>query len=451
MATRSTIMDTNSFRAEHADALDAQTRRLTDRRGQLLGESYRLFYRNPVHLVRGEGQYLWDAAGEKYLDVYNNVASIGHCHPAVIAAVHEQMSQLNTHTRYLHERILDYTADLLTTVPDAINKAMYMCTGSEANDLAIRIAKAWSGGSGIIVSQEAYHGTSELTSGASPALGSGQPLAPTTRLVPPPDRYRVDASDLGIWWAQEIQKQIDDMAVHGIKFAGLMVDSIFSSDGVLPGPQGFLKPALDVVHANGGIFIADEVQPGFARTGESFWGFGRHGIVPDVVTLGKPMGNGIPVSGLLAKADVLAAFSDDIPYFNTFGGNPVSMAAAQAVLQVIREEKLQEHSLRVGELLRNELVLLADRHPNVGDVRGAGLFTGFELVSNRESKTPDKALALDVIERLRAERVLTSVAGPYGNVLKLRPPMSFQTEDIDWLVGSLDKVLAACAANKRQN
>ena len=446
MATRSTIMDTNSFRAEHADALDARTRSLTDRRSQLLGESYRLFYRNPVHLVRGQGQYLWDAAGDKYLDVYNNVASIGHCHPAVIAAVHAQMSQLNTHTRYLHERILDYTADLLTTVPDAINKAMYMCTGSEANDLAIRIAKAWSGGSGIIVSKEAYHGTSELTSGASPALGSGQPLASTTRLVPPPDRYRVDAPDLGVWWAGEIQKQIDDMAAHGIKFAGLLVDSIFSSDGVLPGPRGFLKPALDVVHANGGIFIADEVQPGFARTGDSFWGFGRHDIVPDVVTLGKPMGNGIPVSGLLAKAEVLAAFSDDIPYFNTFGGNPVSMAAAQAVLQVIREEKLQAHSLKVGEQLRGELARLADRHPGVGDVRGAGLFIGFELVSDRESKTPDKALALDVIERLRAERVLTSVAGPYGNVLKLRPPLSFQAQDIDWLVGSLDKVLTACAA-----
>ena len=445
MATRSTIMDTNSFRAEHAEALDARTRSLTDRRDRLLGESYRLFYRNPVHLVRGEGQYLWDAAGEKYLDVYNNVASIGHCHPAVIAAVHAQMSQLNTHTRYLHERILDYTADLLTTVPDAINKAMYMCTGSEANDLAIRITKACSGGTGIIVTREAYHGTSELTSGASPALGSGQPLAPTTRLVPPPDRYRVDAPDLGAWWAQEIQKQIDDMAAHGIKFAGLLVDSIFSSDGVLPGPRGFLQPALDVVHANGGIFIADEVQPGFARTGESFWGFGRHGIVPDVVTLGKPMGNGIPVSGLLAKAEVLAAFSDDIPYFNTFGGNPVSMAAAQAVLQVIREEKLQAHSLNVGEQLRRELARLADRHPCVGDVRGAGLFTGFELVSDRETKAPDKALALDVIERLRAERVLTSVAGPYGNVLKLRPPLAFQRGDIDWLVGSLDKVLTACA------
>ncbi|PWC10568.1 aspartate aminotransferase family protein [Brenneria roseae subsp. americana] len=442
MATRSTIMDTNSFRAEHADALDKDVRKLTDKRSQVLGESYRLFYRNPVHLVRGKGQYLWDAAGNKYLDVYNNVASIGHCHPAVIEAVHQQMSLLNTHTRYLHERILDYSADLLTTVPDEINKAMYMCTGSEANDLAIRVARAYSGGTGIIVSREAYHGTSELTSGASPALGSGQPLAATTRLVPAPDRYRVNAADLGVWFANEIQKQIDDMAAYGIKFAGFLADSIFSSDGVLPGPAGYLKPAIDVVHANGGIFIADEVQPGFARTGDSFWGFARHDIVPDVVTLGKPMGNGIPVSALLAKADVLAAFSDEIPYFNTFGGNPVSIAAAQAVLSVIREENLQEHSRVVGEKLRRELAQLADRHDCVGDVRGAGLFIGFELVSDREAKTPDKQLALDVIEQLRADHVLTSVAGPHGNVLKLRPPLAFQEQDIDWLVGALDKALS---------
>ncbi|WP_304169787.1 aspartate aminotransferase family protein [Lonsdalea britannica] len=441
MATRSTIMDTNSFRAEHADALSQDIRQLTDKRSKVLGESYRLFYRNPVHLVRGEGQYLWDASGKQYLDVYNNVASIGHCHPAVIAAVQEQMSQLNTHTRYLHERILDYTEDLLTTLPPEITKAMYMCTGSEANDLAIRVARAYSGGTGIIVSQEAYHGTSDLTSGASPALGSGQPLAATTRLVPAPDRYRVNAPDLGVWFANEIQKQIDDMAAHGIKFAGFLADSIFSSDGVLPDPVGFLQPAIDVVHANGGIFIADEVQPGFARTGDTFWGFARHGVVPDIVTMGKPMGNGIPVSGLFAKADVLAAFSDEIPYFNTFGGNPVSMAAAQAVLKVIRDEGLQEHSKTVGACLRQELAALAQRHECVGDVRGAGLFIGFELVSDRENKTADKPLALAVIEHLREERVLTSVAGPYGNVLKLRPPLAFQTQDIDWLVGALDKAL----------
>lgn len=440
MVTRSTIMDTNSFRAEHAAALDAETRKLTDKRSQVLGESYRLFYRNPVHLVKGQGQYLWDAAGHKYLDVYNNVASIGHCHPAVIEAVNEQMKMLNTHTRYLHENILNYTEELLKTTPSEIDRAMYMCTGSEANDLAIRIAREYSGGTGIIVSQEAYHGTSELTSGCSPALGSGQALAATTRLVPAPDAYRIAADDLGDWFAAQIQQQIDDMNANGIKFAGFLADSIFSSDGVMPNPVGFLKKAVDVVHANGGIFIADEVQPGFARTGDSFWGFGRHGVVPDIITTGKPMGNGIPVSGLLAKSDVLAAFSDNIPYFNTFGGNPVSMAAAQAVLKVIHDEDLQAHSKYVGAKLQAELCKLMDIHECVGDVRGAGLFIGFELVKDRDSKSPDKALALNLIEELRnTHRVLTSVAGPYGNVLKLRPPLAFQEHDIDWLVSALDQ------------
>lgn len=442
MNTRSTIMDTNSFRAEHADALDTETRKLTDKRSKILGDSYRLFYRNPVHLVRGEGQYLWDAAGNQYLDVYNNVASIGHCHPAVIEAVNAQMKMLNTHTRYLHENILDYTEELLKTVPSEVDRAMYMCTGSEANDLAIRIAREYSGGTGIIVSQEAYHGTSSLTSGCSPALGTGQALDATTRLVPAPDYYRIQTEDLGDWFAAQIQTQIDDMKAHGIKFAGFLADSIFSSDGVMPNPVGFLKKAVDVVHANGGIFIADEVQPGFARTGDAFWGFARHGIVPDVITTGKPMGNGIPVSGLLAKGDVLAAFSDQIPYFNTFGGNPVSMAAAQAVLKVIQEEELQAHSKKVGALLQAELAKLMDKHECVGDVRGAGLFIGFELVKDRDSKTPDKALALDLIEELRNKhRVLTSVAGPYGNVLKLRPPLAFQAHDIDWLVNALDQAI----------
>jgi 4-aminobutyrate aminotransferase-like enzyme len=435
-------MDTNSFRAEHADALDTETRKLTDKRSKILGDSYRLFYRNPVHLVRGEGQYLWDAAGNQYLDVYNNVASIGHCHPAVIEAVNAQMKMLNTHTRYLHENILDYTEELLKTVPSEVDRAMYMCTGSEANDLAIRIAREYSGGTGIIVSQEAYHGTSSLTSGCSPALGTGQALDATTRLVPAPDHYRIQTEDLGDWFAAQIQQQIDDMKAHGIKFAGFLADSIFSSDGVMPNPVGFLKKAVDVVHANGGIFIADEVQPGFARTGDAFWGFARHGIVPDVITTGKPMGNGIPVSGLLAKGDVLAAFSDQIPYFNTFGGNPVSMAAAQAVLKVIQEEELQAHSQKVGALLQAELAKLMDKHECVGDVRGAGLFIGFELVKDRDSKTPDKALALDLIEELRnTHRVLTSVAGPYGNVLKLRPPLAFQAHDIDWLVNALDQAI----------
>ncbi|AEI38570.1 MAG: aspartate aminotransferase family protein [Zymomonas mobilis subsp. pomaceae] len=441
MTSRSTIMDTNSFREEHAAGLDEATRSLTKRRQNLLGASYRLFYRRPVHLVRGKGAYLWDREGEKYLDVYNNVASIGHCHPAVIEAVQQQMGKLNTHTRYLHETILDYSESILATMPDEINRAMYMCTGSEANDLAMRIAHAWSGGTGIIVTQEAYHGTSALTSGASPALGSGQALAATTRLVSAPDHYRLQGQDAGAWFAAEMQKQIDDMKAHGIKFAGFMADSIFSSDGVFPGEAGFLKPSIDVVHRNGGIFIADEVQPGFARTGESFWGFGRHGLVPDVITTGKPMGNGIPVSGLFARQEVMEAFSNHVPYFNTFGGNPVSMAAASAVLDVIKTEKLQEHTQKVGSQLLAELRTLQDKHDAVGDVRGAGLFIGFELVKDRTTREPDKALALDLIEALRDEHILTSVAGPYGNVLKLRPPLAFQSGDIDWLTGALDRSL----------
>lgn len=448
MTTRSTIMDTNSFRAEHAGALPESIRALTERRQALLSGSYRLFYRRPVHLVRGEGQYLWDADGVKYLDVYNNVASIGHCHPAVVEAVHRQMQMLNTHTRYLHEGILDYTERLLGTMPAELTQAMYMCTGSEANDLAIRVAQAYTGGTGIIVTQEAYHGTSAITSGVSPALGSNQPLLPTTRLVPTPDRYRVTDADFGAWFAAEIQTQIDDMARHGIKFAGFLADSIFSSDGIAPGPIGFLRDAVDVVHRNGGVFIADEVQPGFARSGDAFWGFARHGVVPDLVTTGKPMGNGYPVSGLIARPEVLAAFSNAIPYFNTFGGNPVAMAAAGAVLDVIEQEGLQAHSRRVGAQLLAELRKLGDRYDAVGDVRGAGLFIGFELVSDRVAKTPDRQAALDLIELLREERVLTSVAGPYGNVLKLRPPLAFQTGDIDWLVGALDRGLAQLAARR---
>lgn len=441
MAIRSSIMDTNSFRSNNADGLDAATKKLVERREHVLGASYRLFYRKPVNLVRGKGAYLWDADGKKYLDIYNNVASIGHCHPAVVQAVTEQMQMLNTHTRYLHELIIDYSEKILKLMPKEVDRMMYMCTGSEANDLAIRVAREYTGGTGVIVSQEAYHGTSALTSGVSPALGSGQPISSEARLVKAPDYYRYSGDNFAKWYAGEIQKQIDDMKALGIKFACFLADSIFSSDGVLPDPKGFLKEAVAVVHKNGGVFIADEVQPGFARTGDAFWGFARHGIVPDLVTMGKPMGNGIPVSGLAARHEVLEAFSDKLPYFNTFGGNPVSMAAAEAVLKVIQDEKLQEHSKVVGSRLLSELKKLQTRHPSVGDVRGAGLFIGFELVSDLGKKTPDSVLALDLIESLRDNQILTSVAGHYGNVLKIRPPLAFQECDIDWLVGTLDKCL----------
>ncbi|MFN3601262.1 MAG: aspartate aminotransferase family protein [Dietzia sp.] len=448
MAARSTIMDANSFRSEHADRLDMDTRKLTDRRDELLGGSYRLFYRNPVHLVRGEGQYLWDANGTKYLDMYNNVASIGHAHPAVVEAVHAQMKQLNTHTRYIHERILDYTDSFRNTLPDYMDpmdfKAMYVCTGSEANDLALRVAKSFSGGTGLIATTEAYHGNSELSSGVSPALGAGQPVGSDVWLIEAPDAYRTGEADIGAWFARRIRETIADMAEAGVTFAGFIADSIFSSDGVLPGD--YLTEAIDVVHGAGGIFIADEVQPGFARTGDHFWGFANHGVTPDIITTGKPMGNGIPVAGILARSDVLEAFSGSLPYFNTFGGNPVSMAAAQAVLDVIEREGLQEHARTVGAEALDAFRQVGERHHQVGDVRGAGLFIGFELVTDPATREPDHALALDMLEELKARGVLTSVAGPYGNVLKLRPPLPFTRSDIPWAADALDESLRVLTA-----
>lgn len=444
MATRSSIMDTNSYSKDNLSLLDTRTKDMIERRERYMGGAYRLFYRKPVNLVRGEGAYLWDAAGTKYLDMYNNVAGIGHCHPAVIKAVTEQMQRLNTHTRYLHENIIAYSEEILDMLPAQIDKIMFMCTGSEANDLALRVAQEYTGGTGIIVSQEAYHGTSALTSGCSPALGSEQPLLPNVRLIPTPDYFRHGgtAEEFTAWYAGEMQRCIDELNAAGYPFACFLADSIFSSDGVHPSPIGYVKAAVDVVHKNGGVFIADEVQPGFARCGDAFWGFARHGIIPDMVTMGKPMGNGIPVSALAARHEVLAAFSDKLPYFNTFGGNPVSIAAAQAVLHVIKEEHLQEHCKVVGAELLTALREVATRHPeSVGDVRGAGLFIGFELTRPDGNKTPDQAKALDMIELLRDHQVLTSVAGPFGNVLKLRPPMAFQAGDIDWICTTLDECL----------
>lgn len=443
MATRSTIMDTNSFRPDQAEGVSDATLALARRRS-VLGPAYRLFYRDPVHLVRGQGSHLYDADGHEYLDVYNNVASVGHCHPRVVEAVSRQVATLNTHTRYLHEAVLDYSADLLSTMPDEIGQLMLLCTGSEANDLAVRVAQAATGRQGVIVTAEAYHGNTTVVSQLSPALGTAQELAPWMRMVPEPDPRRAAAAglDLATWFAGQVAAQVADLREAGYGLAAFLADSIFSSDGVFPDPVGFLASAVDVVHRAGGVFVADEVQPGFARTGQAFWGFARHGVVPDLVTTGKPMGNGIPVSGLAARPEVLAAFAEHLPYFNTFGGNPVSVAAAQAVLDVIRDEDLQLHADRVGSSLLAALRELVTEHDCLGEVRGAGLYVGLEVVAP-EDGAPSRALALDVVEELRARRVLTSVCGGGGNVLKLRPPLVFDDDDAARLLTELDGAVRA--------
>ena len=273
------------------------TRDMIARRSRLLGPAYRLFYDQPVQFVRGEGVWLYDTAGDRYLDAYNNVASVGHCHPRVVQAIARQAAVLNTHTRYLHETVLDFAEKLLATFPPEIGHVMFTCTGSEANDLALRVARTCTGGTGFIVTANAYHGVTSALTELSPALGLPLPEGSHVRLVPAPG----STSNAGQIFAGHVSDALADMKKHGIRPAALLVDTIFSSDGVFADPPGFLRPAVEAVRAEGALFIADEVQPGFGRCGEQMWGFVRHGLVPDLVTMGKPMGNGHPVAGMAAR------------------------------------------------------------------------------------------------------------------------------------------------------
>lgn len=417
------------------------TAELIERRARLLGPSYRLFYDEPLHLVRGAGVWLHDAAGRRYLDAYNNVACVGHAHPQVVEAIARQAATLNTHTRYLHEGVLDYAERLLATLPPEVGHSVFTCTGSEANDLALRIARTHTGARGVIITRFAYHGVTAILAEASPSLGRYVQLGDAVRTVPAPDGDDLSAEELGQRFADGVRSAIADLRAAGIQPAALLVDTVFSSDGIFTGPRGFLQPAVDAIHEAGGLFIADEVQPGFARTGEAFWGFARHGVVPDIVTMGKPMGNGHPVAGLAVRPEVMAAFGRQCRYFNTFGGNPVSMAAAGAVLDVIQGQALQANALAVGNYLMASLRQLGEKHALIGQVRGAGLFVGVELVTDRALRTPATAEAGRVVNGLREAGVLLSATGEAGHILKLRPPLVFERQHADLLVQTLDEVL----------
>lgn len=431
----------NAFSREDFERLDAAERALVARREKVLGPAYRLFYEKPLHLVRGEGVFLYDAAGQRYLDAYNNVASLGHCHPRVVEAITRQTALLNTHTRYLHEGIVDYAEALTATFPETLSQVMFTCTGSEANDLAVRIARFVTGGTGIIATELAYHGLTSAVAEFSPSLGESVTLGPHVRTVPAPDSYRHSPAEVMEKFGRDVTAAIADLQRHGIKPAMLIADGIFSSDGIFVGPKGFLKPAVEAIHAAGGLFVADEVQPGFGRTGEAMWGFERHGVAPDMVTIGKPMGNGYPMAGIVLRPEVIAEFGPRARYFNTFGGNPVAAAAGGAVLETIRAEGLQQNALAVGRYLMESLAQLAARHPAIGDVRGSGLFIGVEIVADRSAKTADAALTTRIVNGLRERRVLISASGPRANVLKIRPPLVFSRENADMLVEAIDDVL----------
>ncbi len=423
--------------------LSPVTAAMIARRDTLLGPAYRLQYEHPLHIVRGEGVWLIDPQGRRYLDIYNNVASIGHCHPAVTEAICKQVQTLATNTRYLHDTILDLAERLLATVTETeLAHLMLTCTGSEANDLAYRIAQVRTGGTGVIVTETAYHGFTDAVSQFSPSLGETVDLGAHVRLVPAPSLYHAEGVDISERFRCDVEAAIADLKRHGIKPAALIVDSVFTSDGILPEPAGFLKGAVDAIKRAGGLFVADEVQPGFGRTGEHMWGFQRHGVIPDIVTMGKPMGNGQPIAGLLATADALAEFGKNSRYFNTFSGNAVSCAAAVAVLDTIEKENLIQHAAKVGKILCDGIAGLASQHEAIGDVRGVGMFVGVELVADRTTRAPDRDFTTRVVNRMRDKGVLLSACAKGHNVLKIRPPLVLSAEEAGTVIEVLDEALS---------
>jgi 4-aminobutyrate aminotransferase-like enzyme len=401
-------------------ALPAATRDLVERRIRVLGPAYRLFYEEPVQFVRGSGTKLYTEEGTEYLDAYNNVPSVGHAHPRVAAAIAEQAAQLTTHTRYLDRHLVEYAEDLVGEFPPELRNVMFTCTGSEAGDLALRIAKAATGGTGVIVTENAYHGVTTEIASISPSLGGLESLAPWVRTIPAPGR-----SDFGA----DVRDALAKFDATGIRPAALIVDTIFASDGVRPDVPGFAD-AVSAVRSAGGIFIADEVQPGFGRLGTGMWGFARHGLVPDLVTLGKPMGNGHPVAAVVARPALLEAFGSHARYFNTFGGSSVSIAAAQATLNVVRDEQLIENARSVGNYLMEQLPSIA----GVREVRGSGLFIGVRVENER--------VALGAVNALKRRRILLGESGKDNDVLKVRPPLVFSRADADRLLEGLQEVLS---------
>lgn len=434
MTRQTTMLNAYTPGAGH---LSPEDEALANRRARALGPAYRLFYETPVHLVRGQGVQLFDPQGKAYLDCYNNVASVGHCHPRVVEALSRQAATLATHTRYLHDGILEYAERLLALFPPELSHVMFTCTGSEANDLALRIARAATGGTGVIVTDNAYHGVTLATAEMSMSIGPAVAPGPTVVPIPAPSaqNYPTGIAD---GFAAAVTAACDRMEAQGIKPALLIVDTIFSSDGVYPDPAGFFAPAAAAIRARGGLFLADEVQPGFGRTGGHFWGFQRHGLVPDMVSMGKPMGNGYPLAGLVLKPETIAEFGGRARYFNTFGGNAVAAAVGLAVLDVIRDEALQQNAATTGQAFTQGLKSLAQRHDALGETRAAGLFIGQTILTDGQ---PDPARTARLVNALREHHILISSTGPKGDSLKIRPPLPFSTANVDQVLTTLDRLL----------
>ncbi|HJQ21232.1 MAG TPA: aminotransferase class III-fold pyridoxal phosphate-dependent enzyme [Gemmatimonadaceae bacterium] len=432
------------FSATHD--LRPATHDLRRQRSTRLGSNLSLSYSKPLHIVRGWKQYLYDADGREYLDAYNNVAHVGHSHPRVVDAAARQMAVLNTNTRYLHEKILAYADRLVAKCPAPLSVCWFVNSGSEANELALRLARAHTGRAGVIVTEGAYHGNTQRLIEVSPYKFNGpggKGAGPDVTVVPIPDDYRGPYKrtdpDAGARYAAAVSTAATPTSV-----GAFLMESMPSVAGQIVPPPGYLSAAFAAVRAAGGVCIVDEVQVGFGRTGD-FWGFERQGVVPDIIVMGKPMGNGHPIGAVVTTPDIARSFANGMEYFSTFGGNPVSMAVASAVLDVLEDEGLQDNARRVGTWLLGALTDLRARHPIIGDVRGAGLFLGVELVRDRETLEPATSETSRTVEVLKDRGILTGTEGPYHNVIKIRPPMCISTSDAERIVDTLDAVLSSRA------
>ena len=421
--------------------------RLQKLRKKYLSQSFSLSYNEPLHLVRGRGQYLYDSKGNEYLDAVNNIQHVGHSHPKVTEAANEQFKKLNTNTRYLDKTILDYARALTDKLPSNLNKFYFTNSGSESNDLALRIARNHSNSKETIVLEGAYHGHVTSLIEISPYKhdgpgGKGPPEY--VHVVPMPDPFRgiYRGQSSGLKYAAEVKTILDEIRSNDKRVSAFIFEPILGCGGQIIPPNGFLSSSFKMVRDNNGVCIADEVQVGFGRMGESFWGFETQDIVPDIVTLGKSIGNGHPLSVVVTSEDLSNEFNNGMEYFNSFGGNPVSCAIGHAVLKVIEEEELQKNAFRVGNELKTLLNEVKSVHDIIGDVRGKGLFLGIEIIRDLETLEPDKQVTHKIVNEMRNRKILLSSDGPDHNVIKVKPPMVFNSSNALFLVETLDRVLS---------
>lgn len=415
-----------------------------------LGKTLSLSYQQPLKIVRGQGAYLYDEQGNGYLDMVNNVCHVGHCHPKVVTAGQEQMARLNTNTRFLHDNIVNYAEKLLATMPEELSVCMLVNSGSEANELAFRLAKNYTQGSELLVVDGAYHGNTNACIEASPYKFDGpgglgaQDYVHTVELPDPyRGKYQGNSAKSAKLYADSVGQVLADIAEQGKKPSAFICESLQGVAGQIVMPDGYLTQVYSQVRSSGGVCIADEVQVGFGRVGSHMWAFETQNVVPDIVTLGKPIGNGHPMAAVITTQAIADAFVNGMEYFNTFGGNPVSCAIGAAVLDVIKDENLQQHALTTGNYFMEQLRQVQDEFDLIGDVRGLGLFIGVELVEDRTTKQPATEKTGQLVEFFKEQKILLSTEGRFYNILKIKPPLAFNQADADKFIRVLRQGLTA--------